>query len=146
MKKKLLTYWVLLVVSILLIQAQQTMSLKLDTEQNSNKLKTNIAIATVENSINSKISIKAGRAPYYLIFDKKGVFIKSVRNPAINSRQGASSEVIDLLLKESCEIVIAGQFGNKMQNLLKRNNIKFYKKDGIADKVIQSYVKKRRSK
>jgi predicted Fe-Mo cluster-binding NifX family protein len=86
----------------------------------------------------------SGRAPYYLIFDEKGVLKKSLKNPAINSRRDASSEVIGLLLKESCEIVIAGQFGNKMQNLLKQNNIRFYIREGTADKVIQSFIQNKK--
>lgn len=134
---------VLLLVSSLFIQAQDTMSIKLDTEQDSDNSKKKIAIAAVDKNINSKVSTKAGRAPYYLIFDNKGDLIKSLKNPAVNSRQGASQEVIDLLLKESCGIVIAGQFGNKMQNLLKDNNIRFYIKKGKVDNVIKSLLEKK---
>jgi len=132
----------LLISSTISIPAQNTMSHKIGTEQDSDKPGTNIAIATVEKNVTSKVSNQAGRAPYYLFFDRKGEFIKSEKNPAAKSRQGASAEVIDLLLKESCGIVIAGQFGNKMQNLLKQNNIKFYIKEGKADNVITTLLEK----
>jgi hypothetical protein len=36
----------------------------------------NIAIAAAGDSVNSEISMIAGKAPYYLIFDENGVFFE----------------------------------------------------------------------
>jgi predicted Fe-Mo cluster-binding NifX family protein len=98
----------------------------------------NIAVAAVEANENSEISEVAGRAPYYLIFDQNGVFLKSIENTGQSSRRGSSSAVVDLLLRESCKTVIAGQFGGKMNSQLKANQIESYERTGIAKDVIKS--------
>ena len=40
-----------------------------------------IAIAALKKKENSQISIQAGRAPYYLIFNEKSELLETVSNP-----------------------------------------------------------------
>ncbi len=141
MKKSLRILWLLLLFSTLFLQTPLSMSVTSHSDKESQDQSNNIAIATVGNSVNSEISTIAGRAPYYLIFNENGVYLKSVKNPALSRGRSASSGVIDLLLKESCKIVIAGQFGDKMQYQLKANKIEYYQRKGIADNVLQTFIK-----
>ena len=128
MKNKIKTFFVLLFFSTMLFQVQPSLSVT------SNR----IAIAAVGDNVNSEISMIAGKAPYYLIFDEDGVLLKSIKNPGQSSSRKSSSVVINLLLNESCKTVIAGKFGEKMKNQLKTNNIEYYERYGIVKAVIQT--------
>lgn len=99
-----------------------------------------IAVAAVGDGVISEISPVAGKAPYYLIFDEKGVFVKSVKNPGQSTGRDSSSGVINLLLKESCKTVIAGKFGSKMEKQLITNNIVYYERTGLAEKTVKTFV------
>lgn len=136
----------LVILGTLVLHAQQNPSAKSNPDVDSSKSLDRIAIATVGEGINSKISKFSGRAPYYLLFDGNGVFIKSIKNPAQSQGHRASSGVVNLLTKESVKIVIAGEFGDKMENQLKANKIEYYEHEGIAKDVIQTFVKSKRSK
>jgi len=141
MKKNLRTLWLLCFFGTLFLQAHQSLSVTSDSYEDSINSPDNIAIATVGESANSEISQVAGRAPYYLIFDENGDLLKSIKNPAQHRGSSASSGVIELLIKESCKIVIAGQFGNNMQNQLKANNIEYFQREGIASEVLGTFIK-----
>ena len=146
MKKNLRTFCVVLFVSTFFMQVQQSLSGIGNSEVDSSKSTNKIAIAAVGDSVTSEISNRAGRAPYYLIFDANGVFLKSLKNPAQTQGRRASSSVVGLLKKESVKTVIAGKFGHKMKNLLKTNNIEYHEHGGIANKIVETIIKKKGSK
>jgi predicted Fe-Mo cluster-binding NifX family protein len=127
----------LLVVSA--CHVQQGLSDKSDYTVPDKKMTGKIAVAANGDNENSKISDIAGRAAWFLIFDEKGNFIKAINNPALNRGGGASTEVVNLLVRESCKIFIAGQFGFKMEAQLKANNIDYYTKQGSAKNVVQKF-------
>ncbi|MBN2356964.1 NifB/NifX family molybdenum-iron cluster-binding protein [candidate division KSB1 bacterium] len=126
-------------------QVQQSLCLTDNSMADDTKSSDRIAVAAVGDSAHAEISMTAGRAPYYLIFDENGIFLKSIKNPAQSRGRRASAGVVDLLLKESCTTVIAGKFGNKMQNQLKANRIQYHVRKGIAVKVVQAFLKDKRS-
>ena len=138
MKKNLKPVYQVLFFCVIFILSQQSLA---DTKNSDN-----IAVASVDKSETSKISDKAGRAPYFLIFDSDGEFIKSIKNPAQGKRGGASSSVTNLLKKESVKILIANKFGDKMKNNLKAAKIDYQKQTGIASEVIEKFIKNKRSK
>jgi predicted Fe-Mo cluster-binding NifX family protein len=128
MKIKINTFCLLLFFGAMFFQAQPSLSVTSN----------NIAIAAVRDNVNSEISMIAGKALYYLIFDENGVLLKPIKNPGQNSSRNSSSIVVDLLLKESCKTVIAGKFGEKLKHQLKANNIEYYEREGIVKTVIQT--------
>ncbi len=140
MSNKIKSFCLLIIFSAVLFQVQPGFSLVIHSDKDNAESSNKIAVAAVGESINSEISMNAGRAPYYLIFDENGDFRKAIKNPAQSSRGGASTVVIDLLLQESCKTVIAGNFGEKMQIQLKANEIKYYEREGIVKNVVQSLV------
>lgn len=103
----------------------------------------NIAVAASGDTAESLISAVAGRAPYFLIFDRNGVLRKSVKNPGLLHERNSSEAVIGLILKESCKTVIAGRFGVKMQTKLNENGIGSYELEGAAGEAVLTLVKKR---
>ena len=142
MKKILRTVCLLLFFGALLFQVQQSPSDASNSEKEGTKSLNKIAIAAVEDNVSSEISEIAGRAPYYLIFDERGVFLKSIKNPGVSTGRDSSAEVVNLLLKESCKTVIAGKFGEKMKNQLKASRIEYYERKGIVKKTLQTFLKK----
>ena len=124
------------------MQVQQCTSIKRTSDVDSLKTSGRIAIAAVGDNITSEVSSRAGRAPYYLVFDGNGVFLKSLKNPSLNQRSGASSGVVNLLMKESVKTVIAGKFGSKMANLLEMNKIQYHERTGIVKETVEIFIKK----
>ncbi|GAH46346.1 unnamed protein product [marine sediment metagenome] len=143
MKKNLRTFLLVLFFSAFFLQGQQCLSITRNSDVYNSKSLNRIAIAAVGDSITSEISMRAGRAPYYLVFDKKGVFLKSIKNPSQMQGGGASSVVVDLLIKESVKTVIAGKFGDKMKKQLKANKIKYHERTGITKEIVETIIKKK---
>jgi len=146
MKKNLKIYVLVLLLSVFFFQVQQSLSITRNSDVDSLKSSNRIAIAAVGDSVNSEVSKVAGRAPYYLIFDGNGVFLKSIKNSSQNRRGGASSVVVYLLIKESVKTVIASKFGDKMKNHLKANKIEYHEHAGMAKKTVETFIKNKRSK
>ncbi|MBN2411616.1 NifB/NifX family molybdenum-iron cluster-binding protein [candidate division KSB1 bacterium] len=146
MKKILITFSFVLFISVFSFQVQQGLSFTSNSDVDSLKASDRIAIAAVGDSVNSEISSVAGRAPYYLIFDGNGVFLKAIKNPSQNRRGGASSVVVNILIKESVKTVIANKFGDKMKNRLKANKIDYHEHTGSVNNILETVIKNKRSK
>ena len=146
MKKKLKTFHRTLILSIFLMLFQHCQSVKRVSIGEKLKSSRKIAIAAVGDNVDSEISIVAGRAPYYLIFNGNGVFLKSLINPSQNKERGASSGVVNILIKESVKTVIAGEFGEKMTRQLETNKIEYQVHAGIAKDIVEKITKDKRSK
>ena len=146
MRKNSITFYLILFLFTFIFHVQHALSITPHSDADSSKSSDKIAIAAVGDSVTSEISDVAGRAPYYLIFDGNGVFLKSIKNPSQNQRGGASSVVVNLLLKESVKTIIAGKFGNKMIGQLKMNKIAYHERAGMAKKTVEIFIKNKRSK
>jgi len=146
MKKKSATFFLVLFFIAFFLQGQKCLSITRNSDVDNSKSSNRIAIAAVGDSITSEISMRAGRAPYYLVFDKKGVFLKSIKNPSQMQGGGDSSGVVDLLIKESVKTVIAGKFGDKMKKQLEANGIKYHERTGITKEIVETIIKNKRSK
>ncbi|MBN1132498.1 MAG: hypothetical protein JXA39_05465 [Bacteroidales bacterium] len=143
MKKSLSILFLLILSGTSLIQAQQRRPGRVKYNTPDLNSSENIALATTGDNIDSQISAQSGRAPFYLIFDEKGNLLKSLKNPSLSSGGGASSIVVDLLIREGCSAVIAGQFGDKMINQLRINKIEYIQQTGVAKEVLQAFLKEK---
>ncbi len=143
MKKNFGIFYLSLFFSVMSLQAQQGLA---ETDKNEIKeVKAYIAVAAQSNAEAAKISDKAGRAPYFLIFDCKGAFIKAIKNPAQGQRGRASASVTALLKKESVKTFIAGKFGSKMETDLQTAGIEYSSHSGTANEVVSDILKIKRS-
>ncbi len=138
MKKNLRIVYLVLFLSMIFMQQQGFAG----TNKYDAKSPVKIAVAAETDTELSKISDKAGRAPFFLIFDGNGAFIKAIKNPAQYQQGGASSSVATLLKKESVKTLIAVKFGAKMENNLKAAGIKYLEHSGTAKEVVESIIKK----
>ena len=83
-----------------------------------------ISIASLGKDINSEISLEAGRAPYYLIFEDKKL-IEAIKNPFATGSGGAGFSVAYMLAEKKVNLVIAGKLGENMISALEKKGIKF---------------------
>ena len=139
MKKNLRIVYLVLFLSMIFMQEHQSLA---GTIKDDAKSPDKIAVAAESGTESSKISDKAGRAPFFLIFDGSGAFIKAIKNPAQYQQGGASSRVATLLKKESVKTLIAVKFGAKMENNLKAAGIEYLEHSGTAKEVVESIIKK----
>jgi predicted Fe-Mo cluster-binding NifX family protein len=139
MKSKIVTLGLLLLFCALSCNVKRGITDETAIKPAGTKSTGKIAVAATGENENSEISDIAGRAPFFLIFDEDGNFLKSVKNPALSFGGGASAEVVNLLVRESCKTFVAGQFGFKMQAQLRSNNIEYIQKQGLAKDVIKLF-------
>ncbi len=83
-----------------------------------------IAIASEGDNIDSEISLKGGRAPYYIIFNDKDL-VEVIKNPFASGSGGAGFSVAFMLAEKEVKKVIAGKLGVNMINALKEKDIIF---------------------
>jgi predicted Fe-Mo cluster-binding NifX family protein/outer membrane lipoprotein-sorting protein len=97
-----------------------------------------IAVASNSKDASASISNKAGKCPYYLIFDGTGELIEAVGNPYKDAKRGAGSQAADFLAQKGVTVIIAETFGNKMIDALRNNSTDYFQLSGV----VQDAVKK----
>lgn len=95
-----------------------------------------IAIASEGENSESKISLKGGRAPYYLIFEDNKL-VETIKNPFIKGSGGAGWSVAYMLAEKKVDLVIAGKLGPNMITALKEKGVE-YKEE--TEKVISEII------
>ena len=88
-----------------------------------------IAIASEGKDLNSEISSRGGRAPFYLIFENKKL-VEVVKNVFAVGGGGAGFSVAYLLADKKVDLVVAGKVGGNMIGALKEKGIKFREAEG----------------
>ena len=94
-----------------------------------------IAVAVVEGKKEAEISVMAGRAPYFLIFDKSANLLEVVKNPFVVGG-GAGYGVARMLVDKGVDVVVAGKFGGNFVSVLEDKGIKYFERTGKANKVV----------
>ncbi|NOR65268.1 MAG: outer membrane lipoprotein-sorting protein [Candidatus Scalindua sp.] len=91
-----------------------------------------IAVASNGKDAVASISNKAGKCPYYLIFDGTGKLIEAVGNPYKDVKKGAGSQTADFLADKGITVVIAETFGEKMIEAIRSNSTDYFQLKGTA--------------
>ena len=91
-----------------------------------------IAIATIEDKEDSQISERAGRAPFYLLFNEKGEVIESIKNAFAVGGGGAGFSIAKMLADKGVDIAVAGTLGDNMTKALEERGVKQLEKTGVA--------------
>ena len=100
-----------------------------------------LAVAAEGPEVNSSISTRAARAPFYLIFEKNGRMIMSIKNTAAEESSSASSKAVRLLQKHGVGTLVAGDFGGKILDAMKEQEIKHIIATGVVSETIRSLTK-----
>ena len=95
-----------------------------------------LAIASDGKTLESKVSEKAGRAPFYLIVVDKEL-VEVMKNPFAVGGGGAGFGVAKLLEEKNVASVIGKKLGDNMKSALAERNIQFLetKEESVKDAV-----------
>jgi len=88
-----------------------------------------IAIASEGKDIESNVSERGARAPYYLIFENKKL-VEVIKNPFAVGGGGAGFSVAYMLADKKVNLIIAGKIGGNMESALKEKGIEFKEESG----------------
>ena len=88
-----------------------------------------IAVASEGKSQDSNVSLKAGRAPFYLIFEDKKL-VETIKNPFATGGGGAGLSVAHMLAEKQVKLVIASKLGPNMESALKEKGINIQEEIG----------------
>lgn len=96
-----------------------------------------IALASERQDIESEVSLRGGRAHYYLIFENKKL-IEVIKNPFAVGGGGAGWSVAYMLSDKKIDLVIAGRIGGNMEFALEEKGIQFKEISGKIKDVIKN--------
>lgn len=82
------------------------------------------AIASEGKDLDSNVSPKGGRSPYYLIFENEKL-VETIKNPFAKGSGGAGFSVAYMLAEKNVDLVVAGKLGGNMISALKEKGIEF---------------------
>ena len=99
-----------------------------------------IAIASLGKDENSEVSERAGRAPYYLIFNGKGELLEKIKNPFAVGGGGAGFAVAKMLADKEVDIVVAGSFGPNMTGAMEGRGLKCKEMKGRVNEALSKVL------
>ncbi len=103
-----------------------------------------VAIASSENDINSLISEHFGRCPWFCIYDTVRKKTSFIQNPFSGIIESAGCQTVDMLVRKSVKIMIAGRFGAKVVEQINQENIQMIVPEKLIS--IQEMLKKLNNK
>lgn len=89
-----------------------------------------IGIASTGETLESEVSPRFGRSPYFLIVEQDALDCACISNPAAAMPGGAGPAAVQTLADQKVEVVIAGEFGPKAQQALDTAGIRGVKAAG----------------
>ncbi|MEA3465827.1 MAG: NifB/NifX family molybdenum-iron cluster-binding protein [Thermodesulfobacteriota bacterium] len=102
-----------------------------------------IAVAANGSQADSMVSEKSGRAAHFLFFDGSGNFMKAEKNPFADAARKAGPKVAFFLQAKGVTLVVAGEFGTKMEGALNSYNIRYVLRTGVAHEVVQALIEEK---
>ncbi len=94
-----------------------------------------VAIASEGKELSSAVSDRAGRAPFYLIFED-GKLVEAWQNPFSVGGGGAGFGVAEVLRKKGVNIAVAAKFGPNMKAALQDAGIEAREMHGTVEDVL----------
>jgi predicted Fe-Mo cluster-binding NifX family protein len=99
-----------------------------------------IAIAATGRDLESETAARGARAPYYLLFDRKGNLLEAMENPYAGIERGAAPEVASMLAARGVEILAAGNFGQRFLSDLNEQGIAHVQRTGRISDIVREFV------
>ena len=99
-----------------------------------------IAVASNSKNATSSISNKAGKCPYYLVFNSRGELIEVISNPYKDAQRGAGQQTADFLANKGVTLIIAETFGDKMIGAMRSNGTDYLKLQGIVHDAVKTVL------
>lgn len=100
-----------------------------------------IAVAASGSGPESPVEPVIGRADYFLFFDKAGTFLRAMKNPHRDLRQGSGTLVAHLLAEAGASAVLGGNVGPKAALAMRQTGLSVsVPHTGPANKAVQRYL------
>ena len=100
-----------------------------------------IAVASDEKVPDAAVSSQAGRSPFFLLFDEKGMFLEAIDNPYTEAKTRGTA-VADFLAAKGVTIVVAGSFGDRITEGMKNKGIRALTFRGKAADAVKKILSK----
>lgn len=101
--------------------------------------KEKIAVAANDKIPSAAVSKQAGLAPFFLFFDGKGKMTEAIENP-YKDKEGAGKSVAELFGNKGVTVVVAGEFGGQIVEVMKSKGIKAVALKGSAEEVVKKVL------
>ncbi|WP_303851329.1 NifB/NifX family molybdenum-iron cluster-binding protein [Seleniivibrio woodruffii] len=102
-----------------------------------------LAAAVNGNKTSSAMSATPGKAPFFIIYDEKGVYLETVANP-YKDEEGAGPMAINMLKEKGIKVFAAENFpGERFKGFLKSKGVSPAVFKGTADNAAKSLIKKK---
>jgi len=82
-----------------------------------------LAIALKGDQLTDKLDDRFGRSSYFCIYDLNTKTAKFLENKFANEKDGVGKQVVDLMIDQQVEMIIACDFGRKVRTLLENKKI-----------------------
>ncbi|WP_421909888.1 NifB/NifX family molybdenum-iron cluster-binding protein [Methanolacinia petrolearia] len=85
-----------------------------------------ICITSKGTGTDSAVEERFGRAPYFVFVDLESGESSTIENPLLNESGGVGPRIVQLIIKESADVVITGQLGGNATTALQASGVKVY--------------------
>lgn len=102
-----------------------------------------IAVTSLGDNLNSNLSEKFGRCPYFIIYNTEDKSFISLQNEGINLQSAAGPKAAETIINENVDVLLTGHIGDKAENVLQRSKIKLvtgYKENLSIMEAINNYI------
>jgi len=82
-----------------------------------------IAVAANGNTVSAAVGNQPGRSPFFLLFDKQGVFVEAANNP-YKDAGNAGIPTLDFLASKGIKVLVAESYGPKIVEVMKEKGIR----------------------
>ena len=82
-----------------------------------------LAIALRGNNLTEKLDDRFGRSKYFCIYDLNSKTADFLENKYATEQDGVGKHVIDLLVDQNVEMIIACEIGRKVRTILEKKKI-----------------------
>lgn len=85
-----------------------------------------IAVSSMGDSMNSFMSEKFGRAPYFIIYNTNDNVFVSIKNPNLELQNSAGIKAAEIIIENGAEVLLSGHLGDKAEGVLNKAGVKIY--------------------
>jgi predicted Fe-Mo cluster-binding NifX family protein len=98
-----------------------------------------IAVAANGETASAPVSVQAGGAAFFLIFDKEGKLIETLTNPEKNAATPGPAAV-DFLAGQGATVIVAEGFGPRIVEVMKGKGIRAMSFKGSAEEAVKNIL------
>jgi predicted Fe-Mo cluster-binding NifX family protein len=91
-----------------------------------------IAVATQGDTPAASVSSQAGFSPFFLLFDRDGTLVETMKNPVQTTGMGSGKTVVDALADKGVKVLVAEGFGSRIVEYMADKGMKQVEYKGNA--------------